>query len=62
MDDVRSTPRQLTDAEVARLHDLKQAGQDFIDKLKSLPSSREVSIAITNAEQSVMWAVKGITA
>lgn len=62
MNDVRSTYRQLSDEEVVRLNRTKDAGQAFIDYLKSLPGSRENSLAITNAEQSVMWAVKGLTA
>ena len=59
---VRHSYRILTDEEKADMLQLKDIGQAFIDKCKSLGGSRELSLAITNAEQAVMWAVKHVTA
>ena len=42
--------------------DLGDSPAAYIDMLKAKTPSREISLAITNAEQSVMWAVKGLTA
>ena len=59
---VRHTYRVLTDAEKAQMQDLKDKGLAFIEACNSIGKSRELSLAITNAEQAVMWAVKAITA
>ena len=61
-DPVRKSYRKLTEDEVAQMHDLKDKGQAFIDACNALGASRELSLAITNAEQAVMWAVKHVTA
>lgn len=58
---VQHTYRVLTDSEKKDMLDLKDYGQAFIDKCNSLGTSREISLAITNAEQAVMWAVKHVT-
>ena len=67
--DVRHTYRVLTDDEKRAMVELKDAGQAFLDKMTShfgrTPdgrySSRELSLAQTNVEQAVMWAVKHVT-
>jgi len=59
---VRHRYRVLSDAEKAAMTEIKDIGLAFIDKCNALGKSRELSLAITNAEQAVMWAVKHITA
>ena len=58
---VRHTYRILSDDEKAQMVDLKDIGAAFIAKCQDIGSSRELSLAITNAEQAVMWAVKHVT-
>lgn len=58
---VRHTYRVLTDAEKQQMVDLKDLGAAFITKCHEIGASREMSLAVTNAEQAVMWAVKHIT-
>ena len=59
---VRHNYRVLSDAEKAAMVKVKDLGQSFIDNIADLGKSRELSLALTNAEQAVMWAVKHITA
>jgi hypothetical protein len=59
---VRHAYRVLTDAEKAQMLKIKDAGQTLIDIINETGKSRELSLALTNAEQSVMWAVKHVTA
>jgi len=40
---------------------LKDLGAAFISACQNTGDSRELSVAITNAEQAVMWAVKHVT-
>ena len=58
---VRHTYRVLTDAEKQQMVELKDLGAAFIAKCQEIGGSRELSLAITNAEQAVMWAVKHVT-
>lgn len=58
---VRHTYRVLTDAEKQQMVDLKDIGATFIAKCQEIGGSRELSIAITKAEEAVMWAVKHVT-
>lgn len=58
---VRHEYRVLTDAEKANMLALKDLGAAFIAKCQEIGASREMSLAITNAEQAVMWAVKHVT-
>ncbi|WP_338661793.1 hypothetical protein VQH23_16350 [Pararoseomonas sp. SCSIO 73927] len=58
---VRHAYRVLSD-EKARMVALKDAGAAFIQLCRDAGNSRELSLAITNAEQAVMWAVKHATA
>lgn len=63
MEDVmRKQSRALTEDDVFAINAVKDAGNAFVATLKEFAKpSRELSLAITNAEQSVMWAIKGIT-
>ena len=58
---VRHQYRVLSEEEKARMVLLKDAGQSLIDIINETGRSRELSIALTNAEQAVMWAVKHVT-
>lgn len=58
---VRHTYRVLTDEEKTQMVDLKDIGAAFIAKCEEVGKSRELSLAVTNAEQAVMWAVKHVT-
>jgi len=59
--DVRHKYRELSPEEKQQMSDLKDLQQAFIDKCKEIGNSREMSLAITNAEQAAMWAVKHVT-
>lgn len=58
---VRHQYRVLTDAEKQQMVDLKDLGAAFIAKCQEIGQSGELLLAITNAEQAVMWAVKHVT-
>ena len=58
---VRHTYRVLTDEEKAQMVALKDIGAAFIAKCQEIGGSRELSLAITKAEEAVMWAVKHVT-
>jgi hypothetical protein len=58
---VRHQYRVLSDAEKAQMVRLKDLGAAFINACNEIGKSRELSLAITNAEQAVMWAVKHVT-
>lgn len=59
---VRHAYRVLSDAEKQQMLELKDMGAAFIAKCDQIGNSRELSLAKTNAEQAVMWAVKHVTA
>lgn len=59
---VRHKCRVLSDAEKEQMIALKDLGAAFIAKCDEIGGSRELSLAKTNAEQAVMWAVKHVTA
>lgn len=59
---VRHKYRVLTDEEKAQMTELKDLGAALIAKCDEIGQSREMSLAKTNAEQAVMWAVKHVTA
>jgi hypothetical protein len=59
---VRHTYRVLSDAEKQQMIELKDIGAALIAKCNEFGKSRELSLAVTNAEQAVMWAVKHVTA
>lgn len=58
---MRSTYRVLDDAEKAHMHAIKSKGEELLQVIQNLGTSRELSLAATNLEQAVMWAVKHIT-
>lgn len=58
---VRHTYRVLSHDEKAQMVALKDIGAAFIAKCNEIGKSRELSLAVTNAEQAVMWAVKHVT-
>lgn len=58
---VRHQYRVLSDIEKAQMVRLKDAGAAFIAECQSIGQSRELALAVTNAEQAVMWAVKHVT-
>jgi hypothetical protein len=58
---VRHEYRVLSDLEKAHMKEIKDVGLAFITKVNELGKSRELALAVTNAEQAVMWAVKHIT-
>jgi hypothetical protein len=47
--------------EKARVDNVKRLARQLMDCLGGLPPGREASIAKTKLEESVMWAVKGLT-
>ncbi len=59
---MRHNYRILSEKEKALLQKVKDDGLALHDLISSLGSSREISIAKTKIEESVMWAVKHITA
>lgn len=59
---VRHTYRVLSDEEKAQMVALKDLAAAFISKCNEIGKSRELSLAITKAEEAAMWAVKHVTA
>lgn len=59
---VRHQYRVLSAEEKEHMVAIKDAGQALIDIINAQGRSRELSLALTNTEQAVMWAVKHITA
>jgi len=59
---MRHQYRVLSDAEKANMQVIKDMGLAFHEFISGLGNSRELSIAKTKLEESVMWAVKHITA
>ena len=58
---VRHEYRILSDAEKTAMKRLKDLGLAFIQACDEIGSSREMSLAKTNAEMAVMWSVKHVT-
>lgn len=59
---VRHQYRVLSDDEKAAMVAVKDAGAALLNAFSvHCKPGRETSLAVTNAEQAVMWAVKGIT-
>ena len=57
----RSKYKDLTEEQIAEVAAVKTKASELYD-LYMKHGGRLTSLAITNLEQSVMWAVKGITA
>lgn len=58
---MRHEYRVLSEDEKAKMKVIKDAGVAFTELCDSLGTSRELSLAKTNMEQAVMWAVKHLT-
>lgn len=54
--------RVLTEEEKAMMQKIKDDGLAFWELIDSIGASRELSVAKTKIEESVMWAVKHVTA
>jgi len=68
MDPFRKTYRVLSQKEKEDLHRMKMKAEELYELFKGLAgeqdnhhASREWSLAVTNLEQSVMWATKALT-
>ncbi|MEW5727726.1 MAG: hypothetical protein AB1918_07865 [Pseudomonadota bacterium] len=58
----RARHRQLTAEEAAAIARVKALAEDLWGAVETgVPDGREKALARTNLEQTVMWAVKGIT-
>lgn len=53
--------RVLTEQEKQDMLAIKDMGMDFLEKIDSLGSSRELSLAKTKVQEAVFWAVNHIT-
>ena len=61
-DTVRHEYRTLTEQDKLAVGAVKDAGAALLAAFdRFCPPGRETALARTNAEQAVMWAVKGIT-
>lgn len=58
----RQTYTPLSDERKAAVQIVKEKAQELYDLLETQPQSREMSLAKTNLEQAIMWAVKSMTA
>ena len=58
---MRHEYRVLSDDEKTKMQKIKDLGLDFHDYLDTIGQSREISLAKTKIEETVMWAVKHIT-
>ena len=54
--------RSLSMDEAAKVHEIKERGQEFIDMLNTLGTSSETTRAKARVEEAVMWAVKHVAA
>jgi hypothetical protein len=52
---------QPTDEQKATMQEFRDKYQSLADELAALPSSRGLSLALTNLEQSAFWLNKAIT-
>jgi hypothetical protein len=54
-------PNNLSEEDKADINAIKLLGNNLYGFLDGLGECREISLAKTKLEESVMWAVKGIT-
>ncbi len=57
----RTIYRELSAGEAQLVVDIKRKAEDLARLMDAAPVGRERSLAMTKLEESVMWAVKGIT-
>lgn len=62
MDPFNKEYRELTTEEASLVAEVKGTALDLYRVIDKAPAGRETSLAKTNLEQAVMWAVKAITA
>ncbi len=61
-DPTRKAYRELSDSEKAAVQAIKEAGEALLDAINDgCNDPRMAALGRTNAEQAVMWAVKGAT-
>ena len=61
-DATRKQYRELSDSEKANVLRIKEAGDALLKAIsEGAVDPRSIALARTNAEQAVMWAVKGAT-
>lgn len=58
---MRHKYRVLSEEEKAQMQAVKDKGLELHELIEGIGGSRELSLAKTKAEESVMWAVKHIT-
>lgn len=61
MSKFRKQYRELDAGEAHQVAAIKEAAELLDDVIEQMPEGREKSLAMTKLEESVMWAVKGIT-
>ena len=57
----RKEYRDLTPAEEELIKMIKSRAEDLEEFIEQMPAGREKALALTNLEQSIMWATQGIT-
>jgi len=57
----RHTYRKLTDVEKRLVDNIKDSAAGLADLLDEGPAGREMAMARTKLEETVMWAVKAVT-
>lgn len=58
---MRHRYRVLSDEEKQQMQAVKDKGLELHELIKSMGTSRELSLAATKTEEAVMWAVKHLT-
>lgn len=51
----RQQPAEADLTDVQKVKQYRRSGDDLVQQIKSLPPSRETSLAITNIQQGIMW-------
>lgn len=59
-DVMNKNPKPLTAEQIKNIDLVKNICNQFHETLQLLPNSREMSLAKTKLEETVMWATKGI--
>ena len=59
--DLRDERPDLSDLEKIQMHTIKGHGEALMKALNALGNTRELAIARTKLEETVMWACKSIT-
>lgn len=58
---MRHAYRVLSELEKSQMQEIKDAGLHLHGIINRIGTSRELSLALTKTEESVMWAVKHLT-